>query len=59
VDLIYGKFDRIILSSRGMKFRKGIEKYASLTEIHSGHQVLHEKHVKEILPLLTGEKDNP
>jgi hypothetical protein len=42
-----------------MKFRKGIEEYVSVHEIQSGHQVLHEKHIKEILPLLSGEKDNP
>ena len=52
VRLIYGKHDRIILPSVGEKFRKGIEKYCTLTVIHSGHQVLHEKHIQEILPAL-------
>lgn len=52
VRLIYGKHDRIILSSVGEKFRKGIEGQATLSVINSGHQVLHEKHVKEILPAL-------
>ncbi len=50
--LIYGLHDRIILSSVGEKFRKGIEDECSLSVIHSGHQVLHEKHIAEILPLL-------
>jgi len=50
--LVYGKHDRIILSSVGEKFRKGIEDHCILSVIHSGHQVLHEKHVKEILPAL-------
>ena len=50
--LIYGKHDRIILSSVGDKFRKGIEDHCILSVIHSGHQVLHEKHIKEILPAL-------
>jgi pimeloyl-ACP methyl ester carboxylesterase len=54
VRLVYGKHDRIILSSVGEKFRKGIEEQCSITEIHSGHQVLHEKHVLEILPILLG-----
>ena len=52
VRLLYGKHDRIILSSVGEKFRTGIEEYCTLTVIHSGHQVLHEKHVEEILPAL-------
>jgi pimeloyl-ACP methyl ester carboxylesterase len=52
VRLIYGKHDRIILPIRGEKFIKGIEKHCTLSVIHSGHQVLHEKHVREILPAL-------
>ena len=52
VRLIYGIHDRIILPARGEKFRKGIEGHCILSVIHSGHQVLHEKHVKEILPAL-------
>lgn len=52
VRLIYGNHDRIILSSVGEKFKKGIEDYCTLSIIHSGHQVLHEKHVEEILPAL-------
>lgn len=58
VFLVYGKYDRIILPARGKKFIRGIEKFAALDIIDSGHQVLHEKHVKQILPLLTGQKDN-
>ena len=58
VKLVYGKFDRIILPARGIKFKKGIEDFTSLTVIHSGHQVLHEKHVNEILPLLNSDQDN-
>jgi pimeloyl-ACP methyl ester carboxylesterase len=47
--LIYGKHDRIILSVRGEIFRKGIEDFCSLAVINSGHQVLQEKHIQEIL----------
>jgi len=50
--LIYGKHDRIIIPARGKKFRKGIEKQCSITVIPSGHQVLHEKHVEEIMSAL-------
>ena len=49
VRLIYGKHDRIILSVRGEKFRKGIENFCSITVLNSGHQVLQEKHVHEIV----------
>ncbi|HEY6502718.1 MAG TPA: alpha/beta hydrolase [Chitinophagaceae bacterium] len=52
VRLVYGKHDRIILPARGEKFMKGVEEYCTLSVIHSGHQVLHEKHVAEILPAL-------
>ncbi|MGQ0739516.1 MAG: alpha/beta fold hydrolase [Bacteroidota bacterium] len=49
VRLLYGKHDRIILSSTGEKFKKGIDEYCTLTVIPSGHQVLHEKHVDDIV----------
>ena len=49
---IYGKHDRIILSSVGQKFSKGIEEHCIITVIHSGHQILDEKHVDDILPAL-------
>lgn len=52
IRLVYGKHDRIILSSVGEKFRAGIEEHCTLTVIYSGHQVLHEKHIQEIMPAL-------
>jgi pimeloyl-ACP methyl ester carboxylesterase len=52
VRLFYGKHDRIILSAVGERFKKGIEEYCTLSVIQSGHQVLHEKHIDEILPAL-------
>jgi pimeloyl-ACP methyl ester carboxylesterase len=52
VRLVYGKHDRIILSSVGEKFRKGIEEQCSVAVIPSGHQVLHEKHAEDILAAL-------
>ncbi|MBS1919714.1 MAG: alpha/beta hydrolase [Bacteroidetes bacterium] len=52
VQLIYGKYDRIILPVRGKKFQKGIESFCTIKIIPSGHQVLHENHIKEILPAL-------
>jgi len=52
VRLMYGEHDRIILFSVGQRFRRGIEEHCTLSIIKSGHQVLHEKHVQEILPAL-------
>lgn len=48
VRLIYGRHDRIILSSVGAKFRRGIESHCDISVIASGHQVLHEKHAADI-----------
>jgi pimeloyl-ACP methyl ester carboxylesterase len=52
VHLFYGKHDRIILSSVGEKFRKGIEEHCDLTILLSGHQVLHERHAGKIVAAL-------
>ena len=52
VKLLYGKHDRIILSSVGERFRKGIEKHCTVLLIDSGHQVLHEKHAGPIIEAL-------
>jgi pimeloyl-ACP methyl ester carboxylesterase len=50
--LVYGMYDRIILSSVGERFKTGVEEQCKISIIHSGHQLLHEKHIKEILPAL-------
>jgi pimeloyl-ACP methyl ester carboxylesterase len=50
--LVYGKHDRIILPVRGEKFQSGIEENCQISIIHSGHQVLHERHVAELIPTL-------
>ncbi len=52
VRLLYGKHDRIILSSVGEKFSKEIEDQCTITIIGSGHQVLQERYVKRLLELL-------
>ena len=54
--LLYGKHDRIILSSVGENFSRRIEQYCTLKIIASGHQVLHEKHAADIIKaLFSGE----
>jgi len=51
VELIYGRFDRIILYSRGEAFREGIESNSRLTLLDEGHQLLKAKWLNSILPL--------
>jgi hypothetical protein len=50
--LVYGRHDRIILSSVGEKFTRGIEAHAQINIFESGHQVLHGKHAGEIIRVL-------
>ena len=52
VQLMYGQYDRIILSSVGDKFKKGIEEQCTVTVIQSGHQLLNEKYAVEIVQRL-------
>ncbi|MBO9199883.1 MULTISPECIES: alpha/beta fold hydrolase [Niastella] len=52
IRLLYGKYDRIIRHERGEIFRKGIESFCTLHIIQTGHQVLQEKQVNEIIQLI-------
>jgi pimeloyl-ACP methyl ester carboxylesterase len=52
IRLVYGNHDRIILSSVGQKFCNAVGSNCKLIEIQSGHQVLHEKHIDELVPAL-------
>ena len=49
VQLLYGKFDRIIRVERGEQFRKGIEPWCELTVIPAGHQLLKKDHIQALL----------
>ncbi|HVU54015.1 MAG TPA: alpha/beta hydrolase [Puia sp.] len=48
VQLLYGRFDRIIRVERGEQFRKGIEPWCELTVIPAGHQLLKKDHMQYI-----------
>jgi hypothetical protein len=52
VRLLYGKYDRIIRHERGEIFRKGIESFCTLHIIQTGHQVLQEKNVNQLIQLI-------
>jgi pimeloyl-ACP methyl ester carboxylesterase len=58
VNLVYGRYDRIIMPAAGEKFRKGIEAQCDLHIIASGHQVLQEKNWPAIMPLLLDQDHN-
>lgn len=51
--LVYGKHDRIILPARGEKLAAALPSHCRVSIIESGHQLLHEKHAKDILYALT------
>ncbi|QEC41260.1 alpha/beta fold hydrolase [Pseudobacter ginsenosidimutans] len=48
VRLLYGKYDRIILTQPAERFRKGIEEWCTISILPAGHQVLQEKHIDAI-----------
>lgn len=54
IHLVYGKYDRIIRSERGEKFRRGIEAFCSIELLNCGHQLLHEKNAIPISNYLIG-----
>ncbi|MES2372165.1 MAG: alpha/beta hydrolase [Bacteroidota bacterium] len=49
INMLFGKFDRVILAKNGWQFSKQSGGYIKVTEIDAGHQLLREKHV----PLIT------
>jgi Predicted hydrolases or acyltransferases (alpha/beta hydrolase superfamily) len=51
VNMLFGKFDKIILTKDGIKFRKGTENKVFVTEIEAGHQLLRSKYADEIVKL--------
>ncbi len=48
INLIYGKYDRIILPVVGERFKNGIERYCTIQILPAGHQVLHQKWLPDI-----------
>lgn len=51
VKLLFGKFDKVIITKRGEQFKKGIEQFVEVKEIEAGHQLLREKYATEIATL--------
>ncbi len=51
VKMLFGKYDKIILTKNGLKFKIGLELFVSVKEIEAGHQLLKEKYLAEITEL--------
>jgi len=52
VNLLFGKFDRVILAKHGKDFSKNSNGFIQVIEIEAGHQLLREKHLPLIVDLL-------
>ncbi|MBS1664236.1 MAG: alpha/beta hydrolase [Bacteroidetes bacterium] len=53
VRLVFGRYDRIILSTRGERFRKGIENQCALQILPTGHQLLQAGNIDLVLEQIT------
>jgi pimeloyl-ACP methyl ester carboxylesterase len=53
VDLVYGRFDRIIRYEHAEKFRSGIEEQTRLILLDAGHQLFHPKTIDAITRVFT------
>jgi len=51
VKMLFGKYDKIILTKNGLGFKKGLDQFVSVKEIEAGHQLLKEKYLTEITEL--------
>ncbi len=55
VHLVFGSYDRVILSKHGAVFQKGAEKHITVDVLPTGHQLLREKQAGFIISLLKDE----
>lgn len=51
VTLIFGKYDKIILTKNGKLLAKGLEDCITITELNAGHQLLKETYSAEIIAM--------
>lgn len=56
VNLVFGKYDQVILTKHGRQFSYQSEKYIRVTEIEAGHQLMKEKYAPLMSSLLV-DKD--
>ncbi len=53
VHLLFGKYDRVIVSKHGFQLQKGLEHLVSVEELEAGHHLLQEKHKSTLLKMIT------
>ena len=52
VSIVFGRYDRVIISKHGYAFSKNADDYIKVIEIEAGHQMLREKYLPLIAELL-------
>jgi pimeloyl-ACP methyl ester carboxylesterase len=52
VNILFGKYDRVILTKHGRHFSENADSYIKVIEIEAGHQLLKERHIPLITTLL-------
>jgi pimeloyl-ACP methyl ester carboxylesterase len=53
VRMMFGAFDRVIPYEGGERFRKGIEEFATVKVVESGHNLLSEVQAGKIVQLIS------
>ena len=48
MSILFGKHDRIIITKRGIQFKKGLESLVTVQELDAGHQLLQKKYASDI-----------
>lgn len=53
VHILFGKYDRVILSKHGFELQKGLQHLISIQEPEAGHHLLQEKYKATLLKMIT------
>ena len=56
VELVFGKYDKIMVADRGITFAKGLEQYAHVHLLETGHHFLKESYAPFIASLFDDDK---
>lgn len=52
VDMLFGKYDRVIVTKYGLRFQKNLKSFITLKELETGHQLLKTKYADDIAVLI-------
>lgn len=52
VHLLFGKYDRVIVSKHGFRLQEGLEQLISVEELETGHHLLQEKYKTTLLKMM-------